>query len=104
MVRAKLQYYYTFKVANDGSETGQVIVECHKWEELSGEHADTYRVKPGVEWMGCSCPAYRHCKHQKCVQETIETGKFRELWKWRWDEKHGWQELKDITPIEEMQL
>lgn len=94
MVRAKLQYYYTFKPKVIDGELK--VVECHKWEEATGEHAEMYRVQVGVEWRGCSCPAYRACKHQKCVRELIESGRIQEPWKWRWDEKAGWQEMDDI--------
>jgi hypothetical protein len=98
---AALKYYYTFKVAPTVDGTA-LVVECHKWEEATGEHVETYRVKPGQQYMGCTCPAYRTCKHQKCVDEALEDGKIGELWKWRWDEKNKWTELKDIQPIEEM--
>lgn len=94
MVRAKLQYYYTFKAVGD-------IIQCHKWEEATGEHADMYKVTPNTDWHGCTCAAWKKCKHQRCVEEAILDGKIRELWRWRWDEKQGWTELKDIQPIEE---
>lgn len=105
MVRAKLLYYYTFKAVEvkTPNEGTIAIVECHKWEEATGEHVDIYKVRPGIDWMGCSCPAYRRCKHQNCVDEAIADGRIQELWKWRWDEKAGWTELKDIQPIEELQ-
>jgi hypothetical protein len=96
MVRASLQYYYTFKKVGD-------IVECHKWEEGTGDPVGiTYKIKPGQIYMGCDCPAWRKCKHQTCVEEAIESGKINELWKWKWSEKKGWQELNDIQPLEEM--
>lgn len=104
MVRAKLQYYYTFKVTSKQGEP--LRVECHKWEEETGEHSGTtYIVAPEKleAWLGkCSCPAYRTCKHVKCVEEALADGKAQEFWKWRWDEKNGWAELKDIQPIEEL--
>lgn len=101
MVRAKLQYYYTFKVVSGDGEA--LKVEAHKWEEETGDHSGTtYIVRPDNSWMGCSCPATRTCKHWNCVQEAVKDGKINELWKWRWDEKQGWTELKDIQPLEEL--
>jgi hypothetical protein len=103
MVRARLQYYYTFKIASGDDEA--LKVECHKWEEETGDHSGTiYTVKPGVVYMGCSCPAYRKCKHQTCVQEAIDTGKIGELHKWKWSEKRGWERVEDIPELEEIQL
>lgn len=106
MVRAKLQYYYTFKPQEVQTPNEGVIsiVECHKWEEATGEHVDTYKIRPGVDWMGCSCPAYRRCKHQNCVQELIDSGRIQNAWEWRWDEKRGWQPLGDIKTFEELGL
>jgi hypothetical protein len=101
MVRAKLQVYYTFKLIPAVAEK-PAVVECHKWEEATGDHVEKYVVRPGQNYMGCSCPAYRRCKHQNCVQEAYDTGKIDELWKWRWDEKQKWQPLSDIQPIEEL--
>lgn len=99
MVRAKLQYYYTFKIAGENP----LIVEAHKWEEETGDHSGTtYKINPNNDWQGCDCPAWRKCKHQRCVQEAIESGKIASLWKWRWDEKKGWTELKDIVPMEDL--
>lgn len=95
VVRAKLQYYYTFKAVGD-------IIQCHKWEEATGEHADMYKVTPNTDWHGCTCAAWKKCKHQRCVEEAILDGRIRELWRWRWDEKQGWTELKDIQPIQEL--
>jgi hypothetical protein len=104
MVRASLQYYYTFKVVSSSGEP--LKVEAHKWEEETGDHSGTtYTVEPEKleAWLGqCSCPAYRKCKHIKCVEEVLQDGRIYELWKWRWNEKHGWSELKDIQPIEEL--
>lgn len=100
VVYAKMQYFYTFKVVSQDGEPFKV--DCMKWEEATGEGpVEIYHVKPEHQWMACSCPAYRKCKHQKCVEELLEDGKIQELWKWRWDEKKGWQPLDDIQPIEE---
>lgn len=99
----KTKFYYTFKVSKTNDEGVISEVECTKWEEM-GEPVGTYRVKPFVTWMGCTCPAYRKCKHQTCVEEAIDSGKVAELWHWRWDEVNGWQRLDDITPLEELGL
>lgn len=106
MVRAKLQYYYTFKVVSGMLPGEELVVECHKWEEETGDHAgDIYKVRPdGSTFVSCSCPAYRECKHLKCVKEARADGKIDELWKWRWDENQGWKELDDLKPIEEWNL
>lgn len=104
MVRAKLQYYYTFKIIS-APDAEQLVVEVHKWEEETGAHSGTtYKTKPFLVWMACSCPATRKCKHLKCAEEAVETGKAQEFWKWRWDEKNGWRELDDIPPVEDMNL
>lgn len=100
MVRAKLQYYYTFKVISSASD--ELRVEAHKWDEMGG-HEETYVVRPtGCTFVACTCPAYRECKHLKCVKDTLVDGKIDELWKWRWDEKQGWTKLGDIPSVEDM--
>lgn len=96
------KFYYTFKRVLPAEAGMLEKVECHKWE-ASGEHTGVvYKVIPGTSWQGCDCPAWRECKHQKCVQEAFDSGKIDELWKWRWDEKGGWQMLDDIPSIEEV--
>lgn len=98
----KVTYYYTFKVSELKEDGGLKTVECTKWEEL-GEPVGVYKVKPGHYFQGCDCPAYRQCKHQKCVDEAIETGKIEALWEWRWDEVNGWTRLNDINTVEELE-
>lgn len=104
MVRAKLQYYYTFKIVSGEGEP--LKVEAHKWEEETGDHSgDTYIVRPdGASFISCSCPAFKECKHLRCVKEAIQDGKAQEFWNWRWDEKNGWKKVDDIPSIEEIDL
>lgn len=93
--------YYTFKVVN----LDPLKLECHKWER-EGEHTGTiYKVEPTMQFRGCDCPAWKNnCKHMKCAKEIVESGKLDELWKWRWDEKAGWQQLDDIPTVEDLGL
>ena len=100
----KVKFYYTFKVVDEPNDSGESIrVECHKWE-ATGEHLLVYKVRPNTEWQGCSCPAWRTCKHQKCVAEMLESGKIQEPHKWRWDEVNGWQQLSDIPDVSEVRI
>lgn len=102
MVKAKLNYYYTFKVVSKPRE--ELRVEAHKWDEMGG-HEETYIVRPsGCSFIACTCPAYKECKHLKCVKEACVDGKIDHLWEWKWDEKNGWARLDDIQPFEELGL
>lgn len=104
MVKAKLGFYYTFRLV---ATEPQILVHALKWEEMAEVPAETYKVKPNDHspMGGCSCPAWtNNCKHMKCVREAITSGKINELYKWQWTEKGGWQELTDIKPIDEWNI
>lgn len=102
MVRAKLGHYYTFRIISQPNNT--LVVECMKWEEFASQPGTTYKITPHLPGShgGCSCPAWKdQCKHRKCVTEAMESGKIDELWKWRWDEKRGWQPIDDMKSLDE---
>lgn len=87
--------YYTFQLMQVNPWR---IIRVNKWAEGDQEPTQWYEVFPdGRAGAGqCSCPAYRVCKHIRCVEEAWRTGKNTELWKWRWTEKGGWEENHDI--------
>lgn len=92
--------YYTFRKVKDGPLT----VEAKKWDDMVSEDVpiETYIVRPeGAGLSRCSCPAYRECKHYKCVVEAMADNKINELWAWKWTEHQGWIKLDDITPIQD---
>jgi hypothetical protein len=94
--------YYTFRLL----QLEPLMVQAMKWDSMVSEEVplDTYLVKPdNAGYFGaCSCPAYRECKHYKCVQEAKTDGKLDELWKWIWTEKNGWLPVDDIPTVEEL--
>lgn len=93
--------YYTFRKVVDEP----LVVEARKWDDMVSEEEpiETYRVLPnGNALSRCSCPAYRECKHFRCVHELIATGRLDNAWEWMWHEKNGWTKLDDIKPIEEL--
>lgn len=100
MVRAREQYYYTFRLVTESP----VKVECMKWGEFDDVPTATYTIHPdnASPTGGCSCPAWtNNCKHMKCVREALADGKINELFHWKWDEKRTWTRVDDIRSIEE---
>lgn len=94
--------YYTFRKVRDIP----LLVEAMKWDDNVSDEipVETYKVKPEDQGMfKCSCPAYRECKHYKCVHEAIQDGKIDELWSWMWSERGGWQRVDDIKTVEELE-
>lgn len=92
--------YYTFRKVKDAPLT----VEALKWDDNVSDELPvaTYIVRPeGGGLSKCSCPAYRECKHFKCVTEAMSDGKIDEFWHWIWHEKKGWERVEDIRTIDE---
>lgn len=92
--------YYTFRKVKDAPLT----VEAKKWDDNVSDElpVETYVVRPeGIGLSKCSCPAYRECKHYKCVHEAMQSGFIDMLYEYMWTERRGWQKLDDIRPIYE---
>ena len=84
-------YYYTFRQTDDPNKW-----DALKWDEMNDEVPTiTYVVEPffGGYRGACSCPAWRQCKHIKCVQFLLQSGRHTEAHMLRWTEKGGWQEI-----------
>lgn len=83
-------YYYTFRPTQDPNKW-----EAVKWDEANDEVPTiVYTVEPffGGYRGACSCPAWRQCKHIKCVQSLLQSEKSERAHLLRWTEKRGWQE------------
>jgi len=91
MVKAHLDYYYTFK------QLTRSIYECHKWEEFADVPSVTYQVFPfgGPGNRGsCGCPAFKRCKHLKALDEILTAGRESQLPGLKWTAENGWEEAE----------
>jgi hypothetical protein len=96
MVASKLPYYYTFQIQQENPFR---IVNVNKWEEGGDIPSTIYQVFPdGRRGAGqCSCPAYKVCKHIKCVADLFsDPAKHAFPWQWQWSESEGWKPTGDM--------
>ena len=94
--------YYTFRLLEGESLT----VQCMKWDSMVSEDEpiETYKIQPdNPSYFGaCDCPAYRKCKHLKCVLEAQEQGFLDNIWEYIWRERSGWEKSDEYRPWDEL--